>query len=137
MNVHVKTPNAVNHRLANRLKAEIEGDVLFGSMDRGRYSTDASFYQIEPEGVVVPKRAEDVAAALAIAREEGVSVLPRGGGTSQSGQTVGRSLVIDFTRHLNTILETDFEAGEVLVQPGIVMDDLNRQIKYVNVSFLA
>ena len=129
MNVHVKTPNAVNHRLANRLKAAIEGDVLFGSMDRGRYSTDASFYQIEPEGVVVPKRAEDVAAALAIAREEGVSVLPRGGGTSQSGQTVGRSLVIDFTRHLNTILETNFEAGEVLVQPGIVMDDLNRQIK--------
>ena len=129
MNVHVKTPNAVNHRLANRLRAEIEGDVLFDAMDRGRYATDASFYQIEPEGVVVPKRADDVAAALAIAREEGVSVLPRGGGTSQSGQTVGRSLVIDFTKHLNTILETDFEAAEILVQPGIVMDDLNRQLK--------
>lgn len=125
MNIHVPP----NHRVAERLRAEIEGEVLFDKASRGRYSTDASFYQIEPVGIVVPKRMEDVTAALTIAREEGVSVLPRGGGTSQSGQTVGRSLVIDFTKHLNNIIETDFDSGEVLVQPGIVMDDLNRQIK--------
>ena len=77
---------------------------------RGRYSTDASMYQIEPVGVVVPKTEDDVRAALEIAREEGVSLLPRGGGTSQSGQTVGRSLVIDFTKHLNQLIEVDAEA---------------------------
>ena len=125
MNAHVPT----NHRLAERLRGEIEGEVLFDRFDRGRYATDASIYQIEPTGVVVPKRADDVAAALAIAREEGVSVLPRGGGTSQSGQTVGRSLVIDFTKHMNRIVDQDLDGGEVTVQPGIVMDDLNRQIK--------
>ena len=125
MNIHVPP----NHRVAERLRNEIEGEVLFDAASRGRYSTDASFYQIEPVGVVVPKRMDDVAAALAIAREEGVAVLPRGGGTSQSGQTIGRALVIDFTKHLNSIVETDFDNAEVLVQPGIVMDDLNRQIK--------
>lgn len=125
MNIHVPP----NHRVAERLRAEIEGEVLFDAASRGRYSTDASFYQIEPVGVIVPKRMDDVAAALSIAREEGVSILPRGGGTSQSGQTVGRALVIDFTKHLNNIIETDFAAGEALVEPGIVMDDLNRQIK--------
>src|SRR6056297_1155491 len=125
MNIHVPP----NHRVAERLRGEIEGEVLFDAASRGRYATDASFYQIEPVGVVVPKRLDDVAAALAIAREEGVSVLPRGGGTSQSGQTVGRSLVIDFTKHLNRIVESDFEGREVVVEPGIAMDDLNRQIK--------
>jgi len=124
MTIH--TP--INHRLGERLAKEIEGDVLLDSFSRGRYATDASFYQVEPVGVVIPKRKDDVAAALSIAREEGVSVLPRGGGTSQSGQTVGRSLVIDYTKHLNRIVETDFEAGTAWVEPGIVMDDLNRQI---------
>ena len=125
MNIHVPP----NHRVAERLRSEIEGEILFDKASRGRYSTDASFYQIEPVGVVIPRQMDDVAAALTIAREEGVAVLPRGGGTSQSGQTVGRALVIDFTKHLNTIIETDFDNAEVLVQPGIVMDDLNRQIK--------
>ena len=74
MNIHVPP----NHRVAERLRAEIEGEVLFDAASRGRYSTDASFYQIEPVGVVVPKRMDDVAAALTIAREEGVAVLPRG-----------------------------------------------------------
>jgi FAD/FMN-containing dehydrogenase/Fe-S oxidoreductase len=125
MNIH--TP--INHRLAERLRREIEGEVLVDRFSRGRYATDASIYQIEPIGVVIPKRRDDVAAALAIAREEGVSVLPRGGGTSQSGQTVGRSLVIDFTKHLNTIVETDYENRWAWVEPGIVMDELNRRIR--------
>ncbi|MGI9410519.1 MAG: FAD-binding oxidoreductase, partial [Hyphomicrobiaceae bacterium] len=119
----------VHHRLAERLAHEIEGEVLFDRFSRGRYATDASIYQIEPVGVVVPKRQSDVAIALELAREEGVSVLPRGGGTSQSGQTVGRSLVVDTTKHLNRIVETDLENATAWVEPGIVMDDLNRRIK--------
>ena len=74
-----------SHRLAERLRPKIEGEVLFDRFSRGRYSTDASIYQIEPVGVVVPKTEDDVRAALEIAREEGVPLLPRGGGTSQSG----------------------------------------------------
>ena len=92
-------------------------------------------YQIEPVGVVVPKTEDDVRAALEIAREEGVSLLPRGGGTSQSGQTVGRSLVIDFTKHLNQLIEVDAEARTAIVQPGIVLDELNRQLKSTGLWF--
>ena len=124
-----------SHRLAERLRPNIEGEVLFDAFSRGRYSTDASMYQIEPVGVVVPKTEDDVRVALEIAREEGVSLLPRGGGTSQSGQTVGRSLVIDFTKHLNRIIETDTEARTAIVQPGIVLDELNRQLKSTGLWF--
>jgi FAD/FMN-containing dehydrogenase len=88
----------LHHRLAARLARELEGDVLFDRFSRGRYATDASHYQIEPVGVVLPKTANDVRAAMAIAREEGVPLLPRGGGTSQSGQTVGRALILDFSK---------------------------------------
>jgi len=124
-----------SHRLAERLRPNIEGEVLFDAFSRGRYSTDASMYQIEPVGVVVPKTEDDVRAALEIAREEGVSLLPRGGGTSQSGQTVGRSLVIDFTKHLNKLVEVDAAARTCVVQPGIVLDELNRQLKSTGLWF--
>src|SRR5258708_10512841 len=90
--------------LAARLRRHLAGEVLFDAFDRGRYSTDASIYQIEPIGVVVPRTIEDVAAAVAIPAEAGVSRLPRGGGTSQCGQTVGRSLVTDFSHHLGDVL---------------------------------
>ena len=130
MNIHVAPGDAgIDHALARRLEREIEGEVLFDRFSRGRYATDASIYQIEPLGVVVPKTDADVQAAADIAREHGVPLLPRGGGTSQSGQTVGRALVIDYTKHLNKIVETDFAAGTVTVEPGIVLDELNRQIK--------
>ncbi len=125
MNVHVPP----NHALADRLRKEISGEVLFDRFSRGRYSTDASIYQIEPAGVVIPKTDEDVRAVLEIAREFGVPVLPRGGGTSQSGQTVGRALVIDFTKYLNRIVELDAERGTCVVEPGIVLNELNRQLK--------
>src|ERR1700694_5327367 len=91
-------------RLEQRLCRETSGEVMFDAFSRGRYSTDASIYQIEPIGVVVPRDKEDVAAALAIAAEEGATVLPRGGGTSQCGQTVGPSLVLDCSRFMNNIL---------------------------------
>ena len=131
MNAHVPP----NHALAARLAKEIEGEVLFDRASRGRYATDASIYQIEPVGVVVPRTLADVAIAAEIAREEGVTLLPRGGGTSQSGQTVGRSLVIDFTKNVNRVLEVDKEARTCLVEPGIALDELNRQIKGTGLWF--
>lgn len=122
-------------KLARRLAGALEGEVKFDPFTRGRYSTDASIYQIEPIGVVIPRTAADVAAAIEIAREEGVPVLPRGAGTSQCGQTVGRALVIDTSRHLNRVLETDVEAGTVTVEPGIVLDRLNKILKPTGFSF--
>ncbi len=115
--------------LADRLRGAIEGEVLFDRFSRGRYSTDASLYQIEPLGAVVPRTDADLAAVMDIAREEQIPLLPRGGGTSQSGQTVGRALVVDFTKYLRNLLAFDAEAGTCVVQPGIVLDDLNRQLK--------
>ncbi len=116
-------------RLAQRLRREIEGDVLFSRADRGRYATDASIYQIVPVGVVVPRTAADVAAALSIAREHGVPVLPRGGGTSQCGQTVNRALVIDCTKYLRRVLEVDTDTRTAWVEPGLVLGHLNASLK--------
>jgi FAD/FMN-containing dehydrogenase/Fe-S oxidoreductase len=112
-----------------RLRREIAGDVLFTPADRGRYATDASIYQIEPIGVIVPERIDDVAAAMAIAREAGVAVLPRGGGTSQCGQTVNRALVIDCGKHLRRLLHVDPHARIARVEPGIVLAHLNAALK--------
>src|SRR5258707_15315145 len=124
-----RMPPAPQTSLETRLRRELRGEVLFDAFSRGRYSTDASIYQIEPLGVVVPRDKEDVAAALAIAREEGVPVLPRGGGTSQCGQTVGRALVIDCSKHMDGVLAVDVERRRALVQPGVVLDRLNKALK--------
>jgi FAD/FMN-containing dehydrogenase/Fe-S oxidoreductase len=115
--------------LAARLRQVLRGEVLFDAFTRGRYSTDASIYQIEPIGVALPSGTEDVEAAIAIAREQGIPVIPRGGGSSQNGQTLGEALVLDTSRHMSRILEVDAEAGRAVVQPGIVLDDLNKQLK--------
>ncbi|WP_426419456.1 FAD-binding and (Fe-S)-binding domain-containing protein [Bradyrhizobium genosp. A] len=115
--------------LERRLRADMTGDVLFDDFSRGRYATDASFYQIVPSGVVVPKTMDEALKALAIARDEGVKVTPRGGGTSQCGQTVNDGLVVDLSKHLNRILSLDVEGRTCVVEPGIVLDDLNRQLK--------
>ena len=125
-----KSPeSARNDGLAARLAREITGDVLFDRFSRGRYATDASFYQIVPAGVVVPRTMDEALRALAIARHEGWKVTPRGGGTSQCGQTVNDGLVVDLSKHLNRILSLDVEARTCVVEPGIVLDDLNRQLK--------
>src|SRR5205085_5390263 len=97
--------------LASRLRRAMRGDVLFDAFSRGRYSTDASIYQIEPIGVALPRGTEDVEAAVALAREEGFPVIPRGGGSSQNGQTLGRAVVLDTSRYMNGILEVDAQAG--------------------------
>ncbi|MEM6941446.1 MAG: FAD-binding and (Fe-S)-binding domain-containing protein [Pseudomonadota bacterium] len=111
------------------LQKRIRGEVLLGDFDRARYATDASIYQIRPRAVLLPKVWDDVEAALDFAKSEGIALLPRGGGTSQSGQTVNDALVIDFTQHLNKVLSCDAKAGVVEVQPGLVLDDLNRRLK--------
>ncbi len=90
--------------LAARLNAALKGEVMFDAFTRGRYSTDASIYEIEPLGVVVPRDKADIEATLAIARAEGVPVLARGGGTSQCGQTVNRALVVDCSKYMTSVL---------------------------------
>src|SRR6266567_5886178 len=116
-------------RLETRLRRETRGEVLFDAFSRGRYSTDASIYQIEPLGVVVPRSREDAVAAIAIAREEGVPVLPRGGGTSQCGQTVARALVLDCSKYMDEVIALDTEARRVRVQPGVVLERLNASLR--------
>src|SRR5690349_8430564 len=121
--------NPAGSPLETRLRRELRGEVLFDAFSRGRYATDASIYQIEPLGVVVPRSREDAAAAIAIARVEGVPVLPRGGGTSQCGQTVARALVIDCSKFLDRVISVDVEARRARVEPGVVLDRLNRQLR--------
>ena len=115
--------------LEARLRREIRGEILFDAFSRGRYATDASIYQIEPLGVVVPRDRADAAAAIAIACDEGVPVLPRGAGTSQCGQTVARALVLDCSRHMDRIVSVDLDGRRARVEPGVVLDRLNRQLR--------
>src|SRR5688572_11250544 len=116
-------------RLALRLAREVDGEVLFDAASRGRYATDASIYQVTPVGVVVPRNADAAIAAMQIAIEEGVPVLPRGAGTSQCGQTVGAALVVDDSRYVNRVIEVDVPSQRAVVEPGVVLDTLNGQLK--------
>jgi FAD/FMN-containing dehydrogenase/Fe-S oxidoreductase len=122
-------PRAGDADLAARLRREIRGEVLFDAASRGRYSTDASIYQTEPVGVVVPQTEEDVRIAIQIAADKRVPILPRGGGTSQCGQTVGAALVIDNSKYLNQVVAFDKDACTAVVQPGMVLDQLNAYLK--------
>jgi FAD/FMN-containing dehydrogenase/Fe-S oxidoreductase len=118
-----------NLALERKLTLALEGEVCFDAFTRGRFATDASIYQIMPEGVVFPKSVTDVEAVLAIANEMGVPVIARGGGTSQNGQPLGSGLVVDFSRHLNAILDYDPSARRIKVQPGLVLEHLNARLK--------
>ena len=115
--------------LAKRLKQETSGEVMTDIASRGRYATDASIYQAMPVAVLVPKTAEDIATAIQIAADLNVPVLPRGGGTSQCGQTTGTALVIDNSKYFRNVLDLNIDQGYVEVQPGIVLDHLNAQLK--------
>jgi FAD/FMN-containing dehydrogenase/Fe-S oxidoreductase len=116
-------------QLKDRLSREITGEVFVDAFNRGRYATDASFYQIMPQAVVVPRTIDEALRALAIARDAGHKVTPRGGGTSQCGQTINDGVVIDLSKHLTRLLILDVENRSCVVEPGIVLDDLNRQLK--------
>jgi FAD/FMN-containing dehydrogenase/Fe-S oxidoreductase len=115
--------------LERRLKAHLLGEVEFDAFTRGRYATDASHYQVMPLGVVAPRSVKEAEHALAIAREEGVSVLARGAGTSQAGQAINSSLVIDCSKYLDHLIELDVSGRRCVVEPGIVLDELNRRLK--------
>ncbi|HPT56392.1 MAG TPA: FAD-binding oxidoreductase, partial [Casimicrobium sp.] len=111
------------------LRKHTQGEVLFTDADRARYATDASIYQQIPLGVFVPKSADDVKAAIDIARDLKAPVLPRGGGTSQCGQTTGVALVIDTSKYLRNVLNFDAANRTVTVEPGMVLDHLNAYLK--------
>ncbi|MDO9198711.1 FAD-binding and (Fe-S)-binding domain-containing protein [Rhodoferax sp.] len=124
-----RVSNEVAGRLAARLASETRGEVLFSPSDRGRYATDASIYQVMPVGVFVPRSADDVKLALDICRDLGVPIVARGGGTSQCGQTVGAGLVIDYSKHVRSILAVDVDNRTATVEPGLVLDHLNAALK--------
>lgn len=111
--------------LEKTLRDEIQGDVSFDPQVLGIYATDASNYQLPPLGLVVPRHAEDVVAALRIANAQGIPVMARGGGTSLAGQAVGRALILDFSKYMNALLEVSPAGRWARVQPGLVRDELN------------
>ncbi|HEY7520409.1 MAG TPA: FAD-linked oxidase C-terminal domain-containing protein [Methylomirabilota bacterium] len=121
--------------LEQDLRKRVRGSVRFDEGSRLLYSTDASMYQVEPIGVVIPRDADDVAAAIDVARSQRVAVLPRGGGTSLTGQTVNRALVLDFSPHMNQVLEVNTEEGWARVQPGLVQDELNAHVRPLGLLF--
>jgi len=119
----------------NDLKHNLKGDVLSDDLSLGIYATDASVYQIKPVAIVLPVDEKDVITAVKIAVDHKISILPRGGGTSLAGQTVGHSMVLDFSKYLNKILEINPKEKWVRVQPGIARDDLNNILKDHNLIF--
>ncbi|MBI2855546.1 MAG: anaerobic glycerol-3-phosphate dehydrogenase subunit C [Chloroflexi bacterium] len=121
--------------LAQELKTRVAGEVRFDPYSRAMYSTDASIYQIQPLGVVIPLDKEDVIATVELAHRNGVPVLPRGGGTSLAGQTVGRAIVMDMSKYMNRLLEVNAEEYWARVQPGIVLDGLNHLLRETGLFF--
>ena len=131
-------PRRYNSRvndLEHELRRVIRGDVRFDTGSRLLYSTDASMYQVEPVGVVIPRDADDVQAALELASRNGVAILSRGGGTSLTGQTVNHALVLDFSRYMGEILEVNREEKWARVQPGVVQDELNVHVRPLGLLF--
>ncbi|QAA92731.1 FAD-binding and (Fe-S)-binding domain-containing protein [Pollutimonas thiosulfatoxidans] len=128
-------PGQQRNELSERLAREVQGDVLFGLGDRGRYATDASIYQVDPIGVLIPKTFDDIRAAASICADLHAPFVARGGGTSQCGQTVGPALVLDNSKYLNRIIDFDRESMTVTVEPGIVLDHLNAWLRPHGVWF--
>src|SRR5262245_48524515 len=110
----------MNEDLHEALKKRIAGEVRFDRFSRLLYSTDASIYEIEPIGVVIPRTHEDVFALMEVAKDFKVPVLPRGAGTSLAGQTVGEAIVVDMSKYLNRVIEVNTEEKWALVEPGVV-----------------
>ena len=121
--------------LEHEVRRAVEGEVRFDPYSRLLYSTDASMYQVEPIGVVIPRHAGDVQAAIEVAGRHDAALLPRGGGTSLTGQTVNRAVVLDFSRHMNRVLEVNEEELWARVEPGLVQDELNHHVRPVGLLF--
>ncbi|RUL89225.1 FAD-binding and (Fe-S)-binding domain-containing protein [Tautonia sociabilis] len=122
-------------RLRRRLADATRAEIRFDPASRGLYATDASLYQIMPVGVVLPRTVDDVAATVRIAAEEGVPVVPRGGATSLSGQTIGAAIIIDTSKYLTRIDTVDRDRMTVRVQPGVVLGRLNAELKPLGLMF--
>src|SRR5256712_6987461 len=125
----------MNEDLYHRLKSRVNGEVRFDRASRLMYSTDASIYEIEPIGVVIPRTHEDVFATMEMARDFKAPVLPRGAGTSLAGQTVGDAVVIDMSKHLNKVLEVNTQERWAMVEPGVVQEQLNLHLKPMGYLF--
>ena len=121
--------------VAKQINDGILGDVRTDSVTKMLYRTDASMYEIEPLGLVVPARLEDVVHTVRVAADHSIALLPRGAGTSLAGQSVGRALHVDYSRYMNRVLEIDAEGGWVRVQPGVVLDELNQVLKPHDLQF--
>ena len=114
--------------LIRDLKKHVSGEVRFDAMTKVLYSTDASIYEIEPLGVVLPRTTDDVRAAVELCGQRGVAMLPRGAGTSLCGQSIGRAVILDTSKYLNRVLELNVEERWARIQPGVVLDELNAQL---------
>src|SRR5580765_6132309 len=125
----------MNEDLYQSLKTRVHGEVRFDRASRLMYSTDASIYEIEPIGVVIPRTHEDVFATMEVARDFKVPVLPRGAGTSLAGQTVCDAVVIDMSKYLNRVLEVNTDEGWALVEPGVVQEQFNLHLKPLGFLF--
>ena len=121
--------------LQRQLEEQIEGEVRFDAVSRALYSTDASVYQIHPLGVVVPKSRADIVRTVSLARAHGASITARGGGTSQAGQAIGAGLQLDTSKYYNSVIELNIAERWAVVEPGIVLDELNAQLKVHNLRF--
>jgi FAD/FMN-containing dehydrogenase len=112
--------------IARDLETLVGGRVRFGRHDRMLYATDASIYQVEPLGIVAPESIADAEAAVRYCADHGLAVLPRGAGTALAGQTVGEAVIIDFSPFCHRIRTIDAETETAEVEPGVVLDQLNR-----------
>ena len=122
-------PDGDTDQLLNKLKNITSAEVYYDNFTKGRYATDASIYQMVPYGVLIPKTKKDLIETINYARESNIPLLARGGGTSQCGQTVNKAIVIDNSKFLNKIIDFDKEKMTCIVEPGIVLDELNRFLK--------
>ncbi len=121
--------------LVRYLRRHVAGEVRFDETSRRLYATDASHYQVQPLGVVVPKTVDDLAVTVQIAAELGVPITARGAGTSLSGQSIGPGMVLDCSKYLNRVGEVDVTGRRVTVQPGVVLDQLNRELAPFGLMF--
>ena len=135
MNLKIENKVDIDDHLKNLIKSEIEGEVYFDDVTREIYSTDASIYRIVPLCVVTPKTIKDIKTLVQISNEYGIPILPRGGGSSLSGQTVNKAIVIDFTKHINKVVDVDKTSMTAIAQPGITIDRLNQILKSQNLLF--
>src|SRR5512143_3646257 len=121
--------------LRRDLEAQVDGEVRFDKVSRALYSTDASVYQIEPVGVLVPRSRDDVIRAVQICRKHGCPITMRGGGTSQAGQAIGEGLQIDTSKYLNRLIEVNAAERWARIEPGIVLDELNASLRQHGLRF--